>query len=191
MLRFLLYFAVFVPFYLLCLILSPFLPLFAVMREGPADNNNATAYEPRLPSWLFWFDTTYDNSLWGDHGWRTKHAPTTWGTWRGMGSWLRRNCACGFSWSVIAWPVSADETFAVTSSGCGLDLDKSKDRAGWFLIKSSRGAFQFRWVKTVGPVQFSLDAGWLLDIYVKNPANVSQHPRAVLMCSPLLRKALS
>ena len=84
----------------------------------------------------------------------------------------------------------ADETFAVTSSGCGLDLDKSHSAAGWFLIKSNRGGFQLRWIKTVGPVQFSFEAGWLLDIYVKDEANKSRHPKAAFFCSPLLRKAL-
>lgn len=190
MLHFIFCLVVFVPFYLLGMILAPFLPLFAVMREGPADNGNAVALEPRLPSWLYWFDTTYDNGLWGDHGWRTKHAPTSWGTWRGMVAWLWRNCACGFSWSVLAWAVAADETFAVTSSGCGLDLDKSHSAAGWFLIKSNRGGFQLRWIKTVGPVQFSFEAGWLLDIYVKDEANKIQHPKAIFMCSPLIRRAL-
>ena len=84
----------------------------------------------------------------------------------------------------------ADETFAVTSSGCGLDLDKSHSAAGWFLIKSNRGGFQLRWIKTVGPVQFSFEAGWLLDIYVKDEANKIQHPKAIFMCSPLIRRAL-
>lgn len=46
------------------------------------------------------------------------------------------------------------------------------------------------WIKTVGPVQFSFEAGWLLDIYVKDDANKSRHPRAVFGMSPLLRKAL-
>lgn len=169
------------------MLLSPFLPLLAVMRDGPSDNGNASELAPRLPLWLSWFDTSYDNSLWGDQGWRSKHAPAAWGTYWGMSRWLRRNCACGFAWSVLAWPARRLSELTVASSGCGLNLDKSHSRNGWFFIKSGDGAFQLRWVKTFGKLQISLDAGWMLDVYVKDPATFDRHPRAVFMCAPLLR----
>lgn len=184
MIRFITLLLVFIPFYLFGMLVAPILPLFAVMREGPADNNNKTATEPRLPLWLFWFDTSYDNGLWGDNGWRTKHAPNIWGTWRGMVAWLWRNCACGFSWTVLAWAVTADETFTVTGD---LTLDKNQNRDGFFSIKSSRGVFQYRWVKMFGRVNVSFEAGWLLDVYVKSEEAKAKHPRAVFMCSPQIK----
>lgn len=173
-------------FTFLAFIVGPLLPLFAVMRDGPGDNANTTVYGPRLPTWLFWFDTTTDNSLWGDAGWREKHCPLYWATYRGMVGWLWRNPAAGFSWGPLAWLVAADETFTVTSSGCGLDLDKSRNAAGWFLIKSSRGAFHLRWVKTFGRLQLSFEAGWLLDIYAKDPTAYLRQPKAPLLGEPHL-----
>lgn len=43
MLRFIVSLVAFVPFYLLGMLLAPFLPLFAVMREGPSDNGHGVA----------------------------------------------------------------------------------------------------------------------------------------------------
>lgn len=137
-------------FTFLAFVICPLLPLFAVMRDGPTDNANGVVYGPRLPTWLSWFDTAADNSLWGDFGWRSEHCQKYWGTYRGMVGWLCRNPAAGFSWGPLAWLVAVDETFTFTSSGCGLDLDKSRNAAGWFLIRSSRGAFHLRWVRTFG-----------------------------------------
>lgn len=175
--------------YLSGLILAPVLPLFAGMREGPADNGNATAIEPRLPLWLSWFDTSYDNGLWGDAGWRAKHAPATWGTWRGMVAWLWRNSACGFSWSRISHAVEPGEAFELTSSGCGLNLNKGRGQQGWFLIRSNRGAFQFRWVKEWCGLQLSIDSGWLLDVYLKDREAIEQQPRALFNFDPRVARA--
>lgn len=171
-------------FTLVAFVVGPVLPLFAVMRTGPGDNANTTVYGPYLPTWLFWFDTATDNSLWGDHGWRTEHCPKYWATYRGMVGWLWRNPACGFGWGPLAWRVAQDETYTVTSSGCGLDLDKSRNAAGWFLVRSSRGAFHLRWVKTFGRLQLSFEAGWLLDVYAKDPTAYSRQPKAPLLGEP-------
>ncbi len=144
--------------------------------------------QPRLPAWLFWFDTATDNSLWGDTGWRTLHCPKRWGTLAGMVGWLWRNPAAGFSWSVIAHAVDLAETFTVTSSGCGLVLDKGQPgQQGWYLVRSSLGAFQFRWVKELGPLQLSFEAGWLLDVYVKDPQAIHYQPKAIFMFEPTIR----
>ena len=187
MTRYIFRLVLFVPVYLLGMLIAPALPLFATMQEGPANNGGETAIEPRLPWWLYWFDTTYDNGLWGDKGWRTKHCPRFWGVYFGMVRWLWRNCAAGFCWSVLAHPVAADETFTVESSGCGLDLDKSHSRAGWFKITSSRGAFHYRWIKTVGRVQISFESGNLLDVYVKDETNKTREPLAIFCFTPALR----
>ncbi len=187
MLRYILLLAIYIPVFIVAMLIAPVLPLFAVMRDGPIDNNNGTGIGPRLPNWLFWFDTTTDNSLWGDYGWRTGHCPKFWGTQLGMTGWLWRNPACGFAWSILAYEVSPSETFTVTSSGCGLNLDKSRDRQGWFYIKSSGGAFQLRWIKTLLGKQFSLEAGWLLDVYVNDPAMLTTRPRAPFSFQPAMR----
>lgn len=175
-------------FFIISMLMAPVLPLFASLRDGPADNANKRAIEPRLPRWLFWFDTSTDNSLWGDTGWRTKHCQDHWDTYWGMVQWLWRNPACGFSWSVIAHAVDLSETFKVTSSGCGLDLDKGRYQQGWFKIVSDRGAFQFRWVKEWRGLQFNFEAGWLLDVYLKDRQAIHYQPKAIFMFQPGIRR---
>lgn len=189
MFRYLMLLIAYLVFFIVAMLLAPVLPLFAELRDGPADNANKKAIEPRLPRWLFWFDTSTDNSLWGDTGWRTKHCPDHWDTYWGMVQWLWRNPACGFSWSVIAHAVDLAETFAITSSGCGLDLDKGRQQQGWFDIRSDHGAFQFRWVKEWRSLQLSFEAGWLLDVYLKDRQAVHYQPKATFMFQPGLRKA--
>lgn len=189
MLKYIFLLIVYIPFFIISMLLAPLLVLFAVMRDGPADNGHTTAIEPRLPNWLFWFDTTTDNGLWGDHGWRTIHCKSFWGSYFGMIGWLWRNPACGFAWSVLSHMVVPTETFTVTSSGCGLNLDKGQGTQGWFLVRSSAGAFQYRWVKVWAGRQWSFEAGWLLDVYVKEPALMTQRPRAPFSFQPRCVKA--
>lgn len=188
MFRYLISLFVYLLFFILSMLVAPVLPMFALMRDGPGDNANKTELAPRLPSWLFWFDTATDNSLWGDNGWRTLHCPKRWGTWAGMVFWLWRNPACGFSWSVIAHPVDVSEVFALSSSGCGLDLDKGRQQQGWFRIVSDRGAFQFRWVKEWRGLEFSFESGWLLDVYLKDSQAVHYQPKAIFMFEPTIRR---
>ena len=189
MLRYLWLLFIYIPFFLIAMLLAIVLPLFAVMRDGPADNGHQTAVEPRLPKWLFWFDTSTDNGLWGDAGWRSKHCPGLWGSYWGMVAWLWRNPACGFAWSVLSHLVSSDEQFELTSSGCGLDLDKGRGQQGWFKIRSSRGAFQFRWGKNWAGRQWSLETGWLLDIYIKDPSLKITRARSPFSFQPRCVKA--
>lgn len=170
------------------MILAPVLPAFRVMREGPTDNANSTAVEPFLPDWLFWFSTNVDNSLWGDAGWRTKHCVGCWNTYWGMVKWLWRNCAAGFSWSVLAHRVKPDEQFEYQHSGDGFNVDKSKDVDGWFYVRSETGAWHFRSVKSIGRLKICWESGWLLDVYVKDPQNRLKQPRAVFIPAfPILR----
>ena len=189
MLRYLCLLFIYIPFFIIAMLLAILLPMFAVMREGPADNGNRVAIEPRLPAWLFWFDTTADNGLWGDEGWRNGHCPRRWGSYLGMVAWLWRNPACGFAWSVLSHMVASNETFSMTSSGCGLDLDKGRGQQGWFKVTSSRGAFQFRWVRNWAGRQWSLEAGWLLDVYIKSPELQLSRPRAPFSFQPRSVKA--
>ncbi len=174
------------------LIANPFLPLFARMEEGKCDNANKTAVEPRLPSWLSWFSTNYDNSLWGDTGWRTKHCPKYWNTYWGMVQWLYRNPCAGFGWSVLSHRVDLAEEFVVTHSGNGLDVDKGHGKTGWFLIRSNYGAFQYRWVKDWMGRRWHFEAGWLIDPYVKGGRDaILSAPRATFMFQPGIPKRIS
>jgi hypothetical protein len=38
-----------------------------------------------------------------------------------------------------------------------------------------------------GRVNVSFEAGWLLDVYVKDDAAKQKHPRAIFMCSPQIK----
>lgn len=188
MFRYLMLLLAYLVMFIVSMLVAPLLPMFALMRAGPADNANKSEVGPRLPAWLFWFDTSTDNSLWGDTGWRTLHCPKRWGTWAGMVCWLWRNPACGFSWSVIAHSVDVSEVFALSSSGCGLDLDKGRRQQGWYRISSDRGAFQFRWVKEWRGLEFSFESGWLLDVYLKDSQAVHYQPKAIFMFEPTIRR---
>lgn len=182
--RYISYCVVYILFFILAMALAPVLPMFAVMRYGPADNAHRYAIEPRLPAWLFWFDTSTDNSLWGDNGWRTLHCQKRWNTYWGMVLWLWRNPACGFAWSVLARSITPDDFFGSTSSGCGLNLDKGRGQQGWFHIRCTNGAFQYRLVRKIGPCEVSIETGWLLDIYLKDFRQKAITPKAVFQCQP-------
>lgn len=173
--------------FLVAMLVAPILPLFASPQWGMTDNATAVACEPRLPAWLSWFQTP-DNSLWGDHGWKTVGCPN-YQSWVGMVRWLWRNPLYGFSWTVLGWPIAESEQFAFIDSGNGLDVDKGRDRAGWFLIRSSSGAFQFRWVRVIFGLQLALDIGWLLDPYVQDPTTRIAKPLALYQLSPNISRA--
>ncbi len=117
----------------LSMILALVLPFFARMEEGPCDNANATATEPRLPKWLAWFQTP-DNSLWGDKGWRTIHCATQYSTRWGMTKWLWRNHAYGFAWSVLAAPLDMSTMLLM----CGDPAIGHKTKPGSFFIRMGK-----------------------------------------------------
>lgn len=181
--------ALYVPFYLVSMILAPLLPMFAEQRLGATDNNNGVGVEPRLPNWLSWFDTSYDNSLWGDYGWRTKHCPKHWNSYIGMVLWLWRNPVAGFCWKVLSFPIDLAETFTLLHSGNGLDVDKGQGKYGWYFIKSSSGAFSLRWCKKIGKKVLSFEAGWLLDVYLKDASAKLTHPKATFQFQPQIKTA--
>lgn len=189
MAKYLGYLLLYIVAFVVSMLLAIALPAFAVMRVGSANNGKRIEIEPRLPVWLFWFDTSTDNGLWGDAGWREKHCPGGWGTYSGMVRWLWRNPACGFSWSRLSHAVVASEVFELTSSGCGLNLDKGREQQGWFMIRSNRGAFQFRWVKEWHGWQLSMDSGWLLDVYLKDREAINKQPRALFNFDPKIVRA--
>ena len=187
MIRYISLLCIYIPFYLLAMLVAPILPLFAEMRNGPIDNNNGYGVEPRLPIWLSWFDTSYDNGLWGDHGWRTKHCPKYWQSYLGMVLWLWRNPAAGFCWSVLARDIHATEQFTLKDSGNGLDVDKGQGKYGWYFITSDHGAFSLRWCKRVASKVLSFEAGWLLDVYMKDRDAWHKHPKAAFQFQPQIK----
>lgn len=190
MIRYLFLFCIYIPFYLLAMLLAPVLPLFARLRNGPIDNANGEGVEPRLPAWLFWFDTSTDNSLWGDHGWRTKHCPRYWQSYIGEVLWLWRNPAAGFCWSVLSRRTFNYDRYTVSHSGNGLDVDKGQGKYGWYFIRCARdGAFSLRWCKQIGPKVLSFEAGWLLDVYVKDAQYAKQAPLATFQFQPQIKTA--
>ncbi len=179
----------YIPVYILAMLLAPMLPAFSRELYGPINNNAAYGVEPRLPKWLSWFDTYHDNSLYGDDGWKTKHYPKLWNSYLGMVLWLWRNPAAGFAKEVLAKPINLSRVYLLDHSGSELNVDKSYND-GWFFISTDSGLFQYRWVKTYARLQLSLELGWLLDVYIKNPNNYKEQPRAYYQLQPQLKLRL-
>lgn len=91
---------------LLAVILAPVLPALA----------SDTGW---LPSWLMWFQTP-DNSVDGDAGYKSAHAPypglqTGWQRYINRVVWLWRNPANGFDWRVLS--IETDPTDIVQVRG--------------------------------------------------------------------------
>lgn len=157
------------------------LPYFAEMREGPCDNNNAIRVEPRLPRWLSWFDT-FDNSLYGDHGWRTEHRPDDWNTIAGMGAWLRRNPAYGFERSILAAIIKPSDK--VTYYGDPSIQDKPKGKTGWCFTRVGSYWNFYAILPTAPGYCFILNFGWKLKTYAENPDRVKTQATAQYVFSP-------
>lgn len=144
-------------------LLWPILPWFFVDRLGPVDNANRYAVEPRLPTWLAWFDTP-DNSLWGDHGWQTIHCPKDWNTYWGMAKWLRRNRSIGFSRSVLARHVFQRDIHYTGNPYISAD----QGVYGVFKANDEHGTWQYKRVFPLLGKSIGLNFGWLLDAMVKD-----------------------
>lgn len=148
-------------------IITPILPLFAVLRDGPWDNNSMTAMGHRLPRWLSWFDTP-DNALEGDANWRTRNGIGYWS----MVGWLYRNSLYGFKWSALSAPMDAAARVKTGQQAVGwLNPGFQRIRMGKY--------WQWHLVKRLGPVTINFNFGWLL--------NDGDQPRALFMFSPRFR----
>lgn len=147
---------------LIALVFARLIVMAAKQRRGLVNNARTACTEPRLPTWLAWFDTP-DNSLYGDEGWRTKHRPDDWWTPAGMAAWLRRNPALGFCWNTLGHQVTEETVFTVSGT---LGVDKGQDRYGWYRIRTNDGAFQFRFAYAVIGFEIAGDFGWLLEPYL-------------------------
>lgn len=144
-------------------LLWPILPAFAELRNGPINNDNGYAVEPRLPTWLAWFDTP-DNSLLGDDGWRTIHCVDDWNTYKGMALQLLRNSSVGFSRTVLAHTVHQED---IVYTG---DPHISVDRGiyGTFKANDGKGTWQYKKVFTLFGKNIGLNFGWNIDPMVKD-----------------------
>lgn len=109
---------------LVCWVLSPILPLFAIGRET-------------LPKWLSWFQTP-DAPLDGDSGFAVLYPPDKWPRYVRRVLWLIRNPAYGFAWTVLAYqPESGRYTWR------GSLPDGKPEGFGWYLMWQPDGHFQF------------------------------------------------
>lgn len=137
--RYFLYLFGYIPALFVTYLVTPLFPLFAVSRQGPLNNNNSSGLGPRLPKWLYWFDTP-DNSLLGDSKWQVQHSGTYWN----QVCWLYRNSLYGFKWTVLSLPEGHPDAWQWHKKfyygGYYLDLN-----FGWMLdnIEHGRAMFHF------------------------------------------------
>lgn len=125
--------------------LAFFLPLFATGQYGWINNATAKATEPRLPFWLNWFQT-WDNSLWGDNGFKESHKSSWWSEVQ----WLWRNPFYGFAVKTF------DGSTGMTYSG---DLATSETHYGHILV-TGHGLFQWVYTRKLGSKTLYINLGW-------------------------------
>jgi hypothetical protein len=109
---------------LLCWLLSPVLPLFAIGRDT-------------LPDWLSWFQTP-DAPLDGDSGFAKLYPPEKWPRYVRRVLWLIRNPAYGFAWSVLAYTPKTLDYFWLGSL-----TPATRHGLGWFFIWQPDGHFEY------------------------------------------------
>lgn len=123
---------------LLCILLSPILPIFATQQYGWCDNRSYQAVGPRLPKWLSWFQTP-DNSLDGDATFEKINPPS----YLSKIKWLIRNPGYGYGNKYFSAPY--------TTSYTGNPNIRDNDRAiAGYLFCHANGLFQFVWIKPIG-----------------------------------------
>jgi hypothetical protein len=134
-------------------IITPLLPAFAVLRDGPINNNRTTGMASRLPLWLSWFDTP-DNGLEGDENFHSSHPGNYWSEVL----WLYRNSLYGFKWTVLSMPI--ENQWQIMGS---MDIDYHIPVFGFLSIRQPNGAWQWKCVKPLFGKIFVGNFGWLLD----------------------------
>ena len=121
------------------------LPIFSKGEYGWINNATAKATEPRLFSWLSWFQTP-DNSLWGDDGFKVNFPPCWWSEVH----WLWRNPFYGFAVKTF------DGSTGMSYSG---DLHCDETHPGHLLVKG-HGLFQYVLFKPMFGKTLYLNLGW-------------------------------
>lgn len=156
---------------ILAWVVTPMLPAFAEIREGPLDNNNGFGYGYRLPKWLSWFDTP-DNPLEGDSGFQSREGGYS---YLNAVKWLYRNSLYGLKWGLLAARIDDQRVFN------GNPQVNYKGPV-YGLLRVSCGKY-WQWKKVTplwGDYCAVLNFGWLLD-------DESQE-RALFMFSPRIKK---
>lgn len=144
-------------------IITPLLPLFAVVRYGKLDNGNAYGMGARLPEWLSWFDTP-DNPISGDPQWFALHPHET---YLDMVGWLYRNSLYGFKWGPLACRV--DFPGAIVFVG-NPRVNRNNGVLGLFRARYGR-FWQWKLVKPIaGDFGIMWNFGWQLDEFVVSKA---------------------
>ena len=124
-----------------------------------------------LPAWLWWFQTP-DNSLDGDHGWRTEHrwfrdsllADRGWRSWVNRFRWLWRNSMHGFEQVVLGFTPLPGFTY----DHQGQQLTSNRPLVGgrvWRTVVNPGGqsAFQFYFVRAWSSKYcLRINLGWKL-----------------------------
>ena len=123
---------------LLAVIIAPILPIFAKPLMGWCNNHSYEVIEPRLPTWLNWFQT-WDNSLDGDASFQAINPPS----YGSKIKWLIRNPLPTFGLKTLGTPYDS------TVQGDITIRDNDNAKAGWCLV-TVNGLFQFRWVCPIG-----------------------------------------
>lgn len=171
--RYLAYLGINFSFDVFATLIAPILPLFARVTLGNSDNNNAQIYEPRLPTWLSWFQTP-DNSLWGDKGWQTIHYPN-YKSYLGQVLWLIRNSGHG----LVNGPLAAkfDRISDIASVGNPWLDRRNPDHAGQSFTAQCGDYFQWMKIVRVPILKRSIyvNIGWLFDPFVENPQTTNAH----------------
>lgn len=147
-------------------------PLFATRQLGPVNNGASMAVEPRLPSWMSWA-MTYDNSLYGDGGFREGHDGGYWS----QVAWLYRNNAYGFERCVLAAHIAS--TDSVRFWGDPFIADKPNGKSGWCFVRigdywSFDVVIRWGWSAKC----FKLSLGWKLKTYAEDPSRIKTQPIA-------------
>jgi len=133
----------------LCILLSPILPIFSKQQNGWNDNHSYWGIGPRLPKWLSWFQTP-DNSLNGDATFEKLNPPS----YLSKIKWLIRNPGYGFGIKYLNAP------YTTSYKGDPSIKDNDNAKAG-FLFVHANGLFQFVWIVAIGHQRcFYLNLGW-------------------------------
>lgn len=157
------------------MLVTPLLPLFATPRMGPVDNAHGHAVEPRLPTWLGWFDTP-DNSLLGDARWRSEHD----GGYGSQVAWLYRNQLYGFKWGPLAAPM-------VEPRHIDGDPNINRNNGRYGVLRIRMGSYwQWKCVKPIGRSGYCwmINLGWMLNDPGQTRALFMLSPRCVPITAP-------
>lgn len=127
---------------LLCIVLSPILPLAALDRDT-------------LPNWLNWFQTP-DATLDGDSGFAKLFPADEYPKYYRRVRWLIRNPAYGFAWTVLAYtPQNLDYKWV------GSLAPETRKGMGYFFMWQDNGYFEYSIrIKLTNSKCFYFRCGW-------------------------------